>query len=294
MVKYKRRFGDRYDGRRIRSGDPLFHLIPKIMRTRLDSQVFFDEQIDLEPLEKYVYKKRAEGMKNLRIIHVITAAMVRVVSQRPQINRFVSGKKIYARNYLRFALTIKKSMTRDAEEAIIQTEFDRSETVDQVAEKMDLEIKREWTQSDRNNTDIWINAFKLIPGLIISFIVFIARNIDKIGLLPKVINKVSPFHSSVFIVDIGSLGLRPVYHHLYEFGTCSVFVCIGKKEYVPTIVNGELKKKRIIGVRFVIDERITDGFYNASIIKMFLRLLKNPENLEIPPESIIEDEDLIS
>lgn len=119
----------------------------------------------------------------------------------------------------------------------------------------------------------------------------LVRHLDNLGFLPKAVNKASPFHSSIFITDIGSLGIKPVYHHLYEFGTCSVFLSLGKKERQPYFVSGELVEKKVVGIRFVTDERICDGYYYASAIKMFKYYLKHPELLELPPEKIEEDLD---
>lgn len=283
--------GGRYDGRRIRGSDPLFNVIPKIMRTRLDSQVMFEEVIDMHVVDEYVHRKRLEGYTNLRSLHVFIAALVRVLSQRPKVNRFVCGKKIYARNYLRIAFAVKKEMNLEGEEAIIQTVFAPEDAMAEVVRKVNESINEEFMTEDGNKTEQTARLLRFLPDFLLSLLVFSARHLDNIGLLPRFINEASPFHSSIFITDIGSLGIKPVYHHLYEFGTCSVFMSVGRKEKHPYFINGILTEKKVIGMRFVTDERICDGYYYASAIKMFKYYLRHPELLEQPPEKVVIDRD---
>lgn len=292
--KRKRRLGDRYDGYRVRNLDPVFTLIPHIMRTRLDSQIFFEEQIDITGLRQFIVENRKD-IPGLSMYHFIVAALVRTISQRPRINRFVSGRKIYARNYLRVSLTVKKSMHEDGEEGNLNPDFEPTDTLRDVVEKFnaalaEVRAEEEAATAEGNGTDMIVRLFNHLPGFLIKFIVWTLRSLDNLGLMPKIINKVSPFHSSAFVTNVGSIGLNPVYHHLYEFGTTSVFMAIGKKEVVNTINrDGETEHKHVLNMRFVLDERICDGYYFASAIKLFKYYVKNPELLLTPPEYIRED-----
>ena len=107
----KRRLGDRYDGFKLRKVDTLFQLIPVIMRTRTDSLVYFEDEIDITEVEQFIRKQRRAGVENLSMLQLFMSAIVRVFSLRPRLNRFVAGKKIYARNTLRISLTVKHSLT---------------------------------------------------------------------------------------------------------------------------------------------------------------------------------------
>ena len=292
IKKRKRRWGDRYDGYRVRTMDPTFVLIPQIMRTRLDSQIFFDEQIDISGLRKFIVENR-ENIPGLSMYHFFVAAIIRTMVERPRINRFVSGRKIYARSYLRASLTIKKFMDEDGEEGQLTPEFAPTDTLREVVEKFNKaleEAKAEDEKNRGNDTDITIKILSALPGFVIKFVVWLLRNLDAIGLMPKFINRVSPFHSSIFVTNVGSIGLSPVYHHLYEFGTTSAFMAIGKKEIVNEIDReGNVNSKHVINMRFVLDERICDGYYFASAIKLFKYYVKHPDLLLLPPEVISED-----
>ncbi len=290
--KRKRRLGDRYDGFRVREMDPTFHLIPHIMRTRLDSQIFFDEQVDISGLRKFIVKNR-ESIPGLSMYHFFVAALVRTIVQRPRINRFVSGRKIFARSYIRVSLTIKKLMDENGEEGQLTPEFSENDTLRDVVEKFNsalAEAKAEDEKSRGNDTDITIKILSALPGFVIKFVVWLLRSLDAFGLMPKIINRVSPFHSSVFVTNVGSIGLSPVYHHLYEFGTTSAFMAIGRKEVVNEVGrDGKVNSRHVINMRFVLDERICDGYYFASAIKLFKYYVKHPELLLLPPDHISED-----
>ncbi len=287
----RRRFGDRYDGYRVRKLDPLFHLIPHIMRSRLDSQVFFEEKMDISGFRKFIVENR-ENIPGLSLYHVLVAAIIRTIVQRPRINRFVSGRKIYARSYLRASLTIKKSMGEDAEEALVTPEFDANDTLKEVVERFTAALSEANPEDGdgMNDTDVTARLIGAFPGFIKKFVVWVLRSLDSVGLMPKIINRVSPFHSTIFITNVGSIGLNSVYHHLYEFGTTSAFMSIGKKEVSHELErDGNISTRHYINIRFVLDERICDGYYFASAIKLFKYYLKHPELLLSPPDSISED-----
>ncbi len=292
IPKRKRRLGDRYDGYRVRKMDLPFWIIPNIMRTRTDSQVFFEETIDITDLEKYVREKRKTDMPELRLMHVVLAAMVRMFALRPRINRFVAGKKIYAHNNIRASMTIKRNLTDDGEETEVMPVFEPTDTLQDVVDRFNHEWKEavaEETKAD-NKTDIVVRALAFIPTWLKTFVVFVLRNLDKVGLMPKFIYHASPFHSSFYITDVGSIGIDSIFHHLYEFGTTSCFIALGKKKTQYELqADGTVAKRKVLTFRFVLDERICDGHYYAATIRYFKRYMKHPELLEIPPESIPDE-----
>ncbi len=292
----KRRFGDRYDGFKVRRVDTLFQLIPFIMRSRTDSQVFFEDEIDITEVEQFIREHRRSDIQNLSLLLVIMSAIVRMYAVRPRLNRFIAGKHIYARNTLRISLAVKHNLTVDGEETTIMPEFDPEDTLYDVCEKfgaiVDEEVEKvKYAEQKGNKTDILAKAVGACPSFIKTFIVFAARNLDKVGLMPKVINRASPFHASAFVTDMGSIGVDPIYHHLYEFGTCSVFFAMGKKQMQNVIGDdGEVKKIKTVKVKIVADERICDGYYYASSMRMFKKLIRHPEQLLLPPEAVFEDD----
>lgn len=286
---FRRHIGDRYDGWRVRKVDPVFAVIPYFLRSRLDSQVFFEERISIDNIEAFI-KEHKEDIPGLSIMHVIIASMIRVVSQRPNLNRFIMWNKIFARNYLSFSIVIKRSLTDDGEETLIKPNFMPTDTLYDVVRKIQEEYDESLPEGSQNLSDRVLKLFGFFPDFLMRSAVFTLTWLDKIGLLPRAIEQISPWHSSVFLTNIGSIGAESVYHHLYEFGNCSIFMAMGKKSQRHTVLrSGEMTQYKSIMLRFVVDERICDGFYYASSLRTLNRILQDPEQLLMPPEQVIVD-----
>ena len=287
---YKKRIFDRYDGWRIRKNDPLLVLIPYLMRTRNDSQNLFEDDIDILRIEEFV-REYADEIPGLSIMTVLIAAVIRLISQRPMLNRFVVWNKIYARNSLTLALSIKRQLTDDGEETTIKPEFEPTDTLYDVAAKIQRELELSKPQGNVNGTDKTARALGDLPTPILRTLVWFFFKLDAIGLLPKSIHKASPFHSTAFLTNVGSLGIKSIYHHLYEFGTCSLFVSMGKKtRYTEMDENGQEKQKKRMTLKFVTDERICDGHYYALSMRYLNKYLNNPALLLNPPKQVFVDE----
>ena len=291
--KIKRRFGDRYEGRKLKTIDPILRLMPYIMTKRSDSQNFFTEKLDITEAEKFCREQTKAGKKNFSMLHVIIAAYIRVVSQRPAINRFVSGQKIYARNNIEVLMTIKKKMALDGEETSIKVRFEPTDTVYDVYDKFNKVVEEnKGYDNDGNDMDHFVKFLNYIPGFVLKFVIWMIKTLDYHGILPKSIIDLSPMHGSMIITSMGSLGIRPIYHHIYDFGNLPVFVAYGAKQHgVKMDSEGNVKKYRYIEMKVTTDERICDGYYYASAFKMMKKLFENPSALEVPPEKVVEDID---
>lgn len=293
-MERKRRFGDRKDGWRLRHTQSLFAVMPHLMKTRDDAQVFFDEEIDIEELEKYVRRMRKErDMPMFSLYHVIMAAAVRMFVLRPRLNRFIMNGKAYARNRLTASMTAKQSLSKDAEESCIKPHFEKTDTVfdvyRRVSEAMEKEVKN--NEGQQNDTDVAAKILNKCPAWVVRAFVNFIIFVDHRGWMNDFINNLSPFHTSFYITDVGSIGIQPVYHHLYNFGTTSVFIALGKKTTVPVALpDGTVTTKKVVRLKLVLDERICDGHYYAESFRMFRRLLKHPEQLEVAPTEFPEDE----
>ena len=118
------------------------------------------------------------------------------------------------------------------------------------------------------------------------------RRIDYLWGLPKWLINASPFHGSIVVTDIGSLGIPPIYHHIYDFGNLPVFLGFGAKYRRTELdVDGKPVQRKYIDYTVVTDERITDGYNYAAAFKLFGRCVSHPEVLETPPEEVKEDID---
>lgn len=290
--KRRRRLCDRHDGRKLRGITPMTRITPYIMPYRYDACNTFADSINVHRVDELCRRKVKQGMTNFSMLHVLIAAYVRTISQRPALNRFVSGQKIYARNTIEVNMVVKRKMSLDTPDACIKVRFEPTDTLDDVYEKFNKAVMENTGEGDLNSTDK-LNRFLLhIPGLLLRWTIGFLKFLDYFGWLPKAVTDLSPFHGSMIITSMGSLGIKPIYHHLYEFGNLPVFLAYGAKrtEYEPD-AEGKIHKRRYVDIKVVTDERICDGFYYASGFKLFRRILEHPEQLELPPETVVEDVD---
>ena len=286
----KRRLGDRYDGRLIRTSPAISKLMPYLMKVRADSQNHFEADIDIHNIEKYLAEKKREGYTDMSLLHVILASYVRVVGERPAIHRFIAGQKIYHRNKIECLMTIKKDMTLESPDTCIKVEFDPRDNIYNVYKKFQKSVIA--AREDEGDFEKVIGTLAKLPGLSLRFIVALLRFLDYFGMLPKALHNVSPFHGSMIVTSMGSLGIHAIYHHLYDFGHLPIFVSYGKmftKEV--TLLDGTKENHHFVSFRVVTDERICDGFYYASAFKQMMRYLNHPEVLDQTAESVVEDID---
>lgn len=275
--------------RRVKTIPPMAAVVPFIMVNRTGSQNFIRDSFDVDKLDQYIKEKKAEGMTDISMMHVMIAAYVRLVSQRPALNRLIRGQRVWTRKHVEVSLSIKKEMTLESPDTCVKALISPNATMQEVYEAVNREIVnyRNDPGGDFDNVAAFINHF---PALFFKFFVWTMKTLDYFGLMPKLIARVSPFHCSYFITSMGSLGIPPIYHHLYDFGTCPVFFAFGAKRrvYEPE-ADGSIKKKGYLDFTFVLDERICDGYYYASALRQLKLIVRNPWQLDTPPETVIED-----
>ena len=254
--------------RRVKTISPMSAVIPFIMVNRTGSQNFISDSVDIEKVEKYIKEKQTQGMQNISMMHVMIAAYIRLVSQRPALNRFIRGQRVWTRKNVEVSLTIKKEMSLDSPDTVVKITLPPSATLEDVYTALNNEIVS-YRANPGGDFDDTARAFTRLPGLIFKFAVASLRFLDYFGLMPKAIAKVSPFHCSYFITSMGSLGIPPIYHHLYDFGSCPVFFSFGAKRRTYEIDNtGLVRRRQYMDFTFVLDERICDGYYYASALKL--------------------------
>lgn len=249
------------------------------MLERSDAQVYFKQDISLKTLDEYISKKAEEGIK-FSYMNIIYAAIVRIISERPSLNRFAMNGRLYDRNEIFVSLSIKKNLTDEGQETVTKLAFKGNENIFEVKEKLDAIIEKNKDIANSNNMDKMAKLLSLIPNGLILWTVRFLKFLDKHGMLPKKIIELSPFHTSVFLTNVGSLGIDSIYHHIYNFGTTSMFFSMGKKKKSFIYEEDEIHEEKCITIAFVGDERICDGYYYATSFKQLTKYLKKPELLE--------------
>lgn len=289
--EYHPTWGDRTDGRRIRTEPPMNQVSPYIMVTRNTSTNYFTEAFEITHVERYIRQKRKEGLTSFGLTHVLLACYCRAVARYPKLNRFIGGQKIYSRgNDLQFCMTIKKEMTSESPETVIKVHLSPYDTAEDVYRKVNEKVEEVKNTPLDSSFDNTAHALMLIPGVFLKFVVWLLRTLDYFGLLPKFLLEISPFHGSVFFTSMGSLGIPPIYHHLYDFGNLPLFGSFGcKRRALEVEEDGSVVQRKYLDCKFTMDERICDGFYYAAFFKQFRRILYHPEVLDNPPDEVLSD-----
>ena len=290
MAEYRRRRGDRKDGRLLRSLPGFSKFIPFIMPQRNDRLINYEESFEVSEVDRRLRQMRVQGYKGIGILHFIIATYVRCIAMLPGANRFVVGRRIYAHNDIEVVMTVKRALSLDATETTIKVKFEPTDTIFDVYRKMNEKINEIKTTEDNNNTEDVADAFARMPRFLIRFLLAIVRMLDYYGLLPQWLIAASPFHGSMIITDLGSLRIGPVYHHIYNFGTLPVFIAFGAKRHAYEVDrHGNVVDHKYVDTKLVLDEGIVDGHYYAQMLQTFRYIFQHPEIVETPPTKVVED-----
>ena len=290
MSRYKRRYGDRKDGRLIRSLPAFNKFMPYIMPTRNDALNYYEESFLVGNVDKRLRQLRVAGYKGIGLLHFLIAAYVRCVSMLPGINRFVAGRRVYAKDTIEVVMAVKRSLSIDATETTIKVEFEPTDTIMDVYLKLNEKIDEIKTSEGNNNTEDVAEALSKLPRFLLRFAITILRVMDYFGWLPQSLVNASPFHGSMIITDLGSLRIGPIYHHIYNFGTLPVFISFGAKRHAYELNrHGQMVDNKYVDLKVVMDERIADGHYYSQFLQAYRYLFAHPEILENPPSKVVED-----
>lgn len=285
QTTYKRRRGDRRDGRLLRDVDPMHYIMPIIYPNRCDNEAFISETLDVSNINAYLEKKN-ENIEGTRYSHflVIIAALLKTITLRERMNRFIVNGNTYQRNEVCCAFTMKKHFNDDGDEALVFIHAKDSDTIDTLYEKVNEQVKSVRFENVVDSSSDAMEFFtKKLPRFLSRFLVKFMCMLDRHGKVPYSLIETDPYYSSAVLSYLGSIKLHAGYHHLTNWGTTSVFLTVGEKTVRPFYNRrGELSMKDSIDFGFTIDERLADGYYYAKTIRLFKKLIENPELLELP------------
>ena len=254
-------------------------MMPYIMPRRTDSEVMIDLKLDLTKVEAFI-REHKEDMPDLTLYHFVFASLVRAAAVTPQINRFITGSRIYQRRTVRISMMVKKRLEVEGKESTIYPTFEKTDTLAEIVAKTKAVTEEAFAKLDdvSNGFDRLVGILYAVPPFILRGFVKFLMFLDRYGKLPEVLVNLQPFHSAFFVTNVGSIGLPVIYHHLYEFGTTSGFASIGKKETVTSISpKGVIKTTRVLPMKLVLDGRICDGYTYSCAFRTIRKCFEHPE-----------------
>ena len=267
----------RPDGKKTKGMTAITRAIPHIMPRRYDAQNFITEYVDEEIIKAYLQGvKREKGVRVSRMALII-AAYFKTALRYPYINRFIMNRTCYDRNHFCVSFVIlKRRADGTPDETPCKIFLEPGDDLFSINQKVEDIVKLNQNPVVRNNTDKFVDWLSATPGLM-RLVIGLAYHLDQWGLLPRKIIDLSPFHTSLFITNLASINTGAIYHHVYEFGTTSIFISMGKP--IPNYLSGDVSTK-LIPLAFVLDERICTGNEYARVWQAFRRYLRHPELLE--------------
>ena len=282
--QYKRRFGDRKDGRLMRELDALHYITPLIYPNRCDNEAYISERIDLAPINAYIAKKN-ESQPDLpyTMFHVIVAALVKTLSLRPKMNRFIANRNVYQRYNVSAAFVVKKKFADDGAEGLAFVHAKENDTMDTIHQSIRNQVMS-CRSGGSDSTSDSMDILTRMPRFLSRFLIDIIRFLDKHGWCPNFLISNDPYYSSVVLSNVGSIKLKCGYHHLTNWGTNSVFCLIGEKKKAPVFnqEDGTYTMRETVDLGLTIDERLADGYYYSKSIRLLKHLLEHPELLDRP------------
>jgi hypothetical protein len=260
-------------------------LMPYLMPTRTESTIFFEQELDVTKTLEYVSKRKASAdSPKITMFNIILYAAIRVIAQRPKMNRFVSGFRYYQRNRISFNFVAKKELSDEGEEINITMSFSPLLSLEGFCKKINDYISS--IKKGAGTSTEKVNALVArLPRFCIKLVVWGIKFLDYHNALPRAAIDSLPFYSTVFFTNVGSVGIDAPLHHNFNMGNCGIFCAVGKIRKENSInADGTVETRDKVKITFTYDDRITDGIYCARAIDMLKDLVENPEKLEAPPE----------
>jgi hypothetical protein len=281
-------FYDRWDGRRVRGLRAFNAILPYVMRNRNEAAVLFSRDIDVEAAMAYVRRRNGEtpagpGGERYSLFGLLIAAALRTIALKPRLNRFVHRRGVYQRRGICVSFIVKKALTEAATEGNAKIRFEPQDDIGSASEKINAGIEAARSGAPGPDDREFDLAHRLPLGK--GAITLLFRILDRFNIAPAAMIEADPLFTSVYVANLGSIGLDAPYHHLYEWGTASIFMVVGRvfqKESRKGPHGPELR--HYVNLKFTVDERIAEGIYFANAAALFQRLVSKPEALELPPD----------
>ena len=282
---YKKRFGDKPDARLVRDVPGLSTIMFHIMPKRTESEVYLHDKIDATELVKFIEKKNAQHPNyKTTIFHCLVLAVARMINERPKMNRYIQGRRLYERDDISLSFLAKRRFADNAEEAFMMIVPKDTDTIDSISHQIygDLtEIRKH--EHSTGGMDATVDSFAKIPRLLLMLVVRVIRWLDFWGFVPNALKDGDSNFSTVLFSNLGSIRGPAVYHHLNNYGTNSIMITVGTLHKEELIMpDGSRQIRDVLDFGATLDERIADGFYFVRSLRLVKYIFAHPDLLDRP------------
>jgi hypothetical protein len=275
----------RGDGDLVERIHPYRKMLPHMMVGRNESIVLYDDYVKAEALLDYIPRARAAFGFEVDITHCLVAALAKGQRDNPKMNQFIAGRRLYARKHIDVTFSMKrKRLDKEAKLSAVKLRFTGNEPFRDTCERINGKVIVE-RSGEKTYTDKELGFMTRLPRPILSFAIRFVRWADYYNLLPGGFIDNDGFYCSTFIANLGSVGMNAGFHHLYEYGTCPLFMMVGRIEDKPWVEDGKVVVRKILHIRWSYDERIDDGLTSKGGIDTVRHALENPDEIfgPLPP-----------
>ncbi len=286
----RRRLTDRRDGRRLRTISPVFQLTPFMLRDPSDAVCSFTDQAEVSAIETWLRARRREGNEDISLIHIVIAAYVRMLANRPAMNRFVQGRFLYARHRIDVVLSYGRTGGANEGAQTVTVRFQPTDTVYDVYRKINTQLDNMKADESAGRTERVAATLVKTPRFVLRAAMAIIRWLDYHGWLRERWTDWSPFHGTAVISDEGACHLPSIARSMNRMGCMPVSLSVGRiRSAVELDKSGELHERKYMDYTVSYDSRIADNTYIGSAFRYFRYYLANPTELEKVPDRVNED-----
>lgn len=284
VEKKPRKWGDRADGVWVRDMPGLNVIMTCLMPKRTEAEVNLTQEIDITELLKYLNEKNASHPdRKTTLFHCFVTMVARVVNERPVLNRFIQGARVYERDEITISFVAKRRFTDHSEESLMVYKAKADDTLDSISNHIIGDVREMRSRDGAVGIDDILDKLAGLPRLLLMLVVKIVRWLDFWGKVPSFLKEGDPNYTSVLLSNLGSIKCPSVYHHLNNYGTNSVMITIGTMHKKPVYKeDGSFELRDFVDISATLDERIGDGFYFARSLKLFQYICAHPELLDKP------------
>ncbi len=266
-------FGRRPDATLVTDLSPVRRFMPMLSARRNDNLVYYGHEVPVDAALAFVeeWNRGRDPAKRMTLFHLLLRALARVAEERPRINRFTAGGRLWQRDGVWISFSAKQAMADGAPILTVKRRFEPDESLDAMVEALTGDLRR-GRSGEPSTSDKEVGLLLKLPPFLVRGLIRLARGIDALGLLPRAMIEPDPMFSSFFVANLGSVGLDAGFHHLWEHGNCPFFCVMGAVQVGDDGV-------RRVPLKWTFDERVEDGFYCARSLERLRELLEHPEKL---------------
>ena len=272
----------RKDGTWIRDLDGFHSIVPYVMPKRTEAEISSVETFDVTDLLAYLRRRNESEGTRLKLFHAFCTAAARTIYLRPKMNIFIAGRRFWQRKDITLSFVAKQTFPDEAEEVLMFLKVEPDMTLDHISRLILGDVDKARSNSG-NDLDKTMQFVGRLPRFALEILFGVLRFLEYHGIMPESLARGDPNYSTALLSNLGSIGAGAPYHHLSNYGTCSIIVTIGTvRPERRRMADGTEQLRNMLDATFTLDERIADGFYFAKSLRITKFLLEHPEYLEQP------------